>query len=189
MIWTKIGKNYFCANLFRRSLSLIPSNLVLPADAPSKQLLLRDYIQDHLYSQTNGYFSKHVKIGDNNKGLAEPIKFRELFDQDDFLLKLKSIYKKGVFGLTKEEGEVFHLGAGSWLTPSEVFRPWYGYAMADHIMDIVSKNKAEYSKSLEIFEIGCGSGSCMVDIMHRIKTKDRSLYDRTIYTCIEISSR
>lgn len=42
---------------------------------------------------------------------------------------------------------------------------------------------------LEIFEIGAGSGTCMMDVLNRIKNKTPSLFDITKYTSIEISPR
>eukprot|EP00210_Caulerpa_lentillifera_P005922 g5662.t1 len=137
-------------------------------------MLLRDFIHQQLYDAETGYFAKHVNIGvENNTGLPEPLNFNSILDESSYRLKIKKLYKRV---------------PGSWLTPVEIFSPWYGNAIADFIIKRAKDEEME-DRSLEIFEIGGGSGTCMADILNRIKTKRPSLYNITKYTCIEISPR
>ena len=60
-------------------------------------LLLREFIQHHLYDEKSGYFAQHVQIGgSDNQGMQEPIEYNTLFDEDDFKLELKAKYKQGM---------------------------------------------------------------------------------------------
>ena len=157
-------------------------------------LLLRDYIQHHLYDPSTGYFSQQVKIGGkDNQGLSKPIDFNHLLDEDDFHLTVKSTYKQGrsgrilPFNISCSNSHV--VGYGSWLTPAELFRPWYGYAIADHILAKATRHGTRKPRCVEIFEIGGGSGTSMIDVLDRIHQRDPDLFERTTYTCIEISKR
>ena len=199
--------------ILRRNLSCVLSNLqILRLPAQKKlgwpeslhclrsqstlttPLLLRDYIQHHLYDPYTGYFSRQVKIGGKeNRGLSTPINFNRLLDEDDFQLSVKSVYKQGGSGRTSAVNmSCAHsddVGYGSWLTPVELFRPWYGYAIADHILAKATQHGTINPRCVEIFEIGGGSGTCMIDVLDRIHQRDPDIYKKTTYTCIEISKR
>ncbi|GMH37817.1 hypothetical protein BSKO_05690 [Bryopsis sp. KO-2023] len=133
--------------------------------------LLRDYLKDCLYAENEGYFSKHAKIGPDNEGNQTPLEFPSLFDEMDYRLKVNELYKKG---------------HGAWLTPVEIFRPWYGKAIAKHILN---KCYSIGSGPLEIFEIGGGSGTCMVDVINHIQETEPKLLKTMKYTILEISQQ
>lgn len=54
----------------------------------------------------------------------------------------------------------------SWLTPSEIFTPHYGQAVASHILQEHSANQSE---SLQIFELGAGTGTLALDILNHVQ--------------------
>jgi SAM-dependent MidA family methyltransferase len=63
---------------------------------------------------------------------------------------------------------VFRL-QGSWLTPSELFTPVYGQAVARYILRQHAKRDA--TAPLCIAEIGAGQGTLAADILVRIGKK------------------
>ncbi|KAH7302780.1 hypothetical protein KP509_23G086700 [Ceratopteris richardii] len=70
----------------------------------------------------------------------------------------------------------------SWFTPVELFKPWYGYALANYIL------KNYNSKfPLQIFEIGGGTGTCAKNILDYLKIQGPVVYDKMKYISIEIS--
>lgn len=76
-------------------------------------------------------------------------------------------------------------GRGGWLTPVEIFRPWYGIAIAQHILQLY----APQGGPLKIVEIGGGSGTCMVDVMRHIQQAEPLLFKDVRHTNVVGSSR
>eukprot|EP00850_Spirogloea_muscicola_P004023 SM000017S02763 [mRNA] locus=s17:101256:104655:+ [translate_table: standard] len=73
----------------------------------------------------------------------------------------------------------------AWLTPVEVFQPWYGYALAEYIL----RQHEESTAPLKIIEIGAGSGTCAVNILDYVKKRSRpGVYESMTYTAVEISA-
>src|SRR5690349_4617078 len=99
-----ISKNLFSSTL---SLSKSISKLYISSFSTFKSpCLTRDFINDRLYNPKGGYFCKNdIQIGE----LAEPIVFKDLLGYEDYTRELSQRYPKN-----------------AWLTPSELFRPWYG---------------------------------------------------------------
>ena len=50
-----------------------------------------------------------------------------------------------------------------WFTPSELFKPWYGYIIADQII------KTAITDKIVIYEVGAGTGSLALSIIERLK--------------------
>lgn len=72
-----------------------------------------------------------------------------------------------------------------WHTPTELFNPWYGYAVANYIVQQFQKKP---SPKLLIYEVGAGNGSLMINILDYIKTHYAdTLYPIVEYVIIEIS--
>jgi hypothetical protein len=102
--------------------------------------LLRDFIHDSLYNKEYGYFNSKEIINPNCS-----IKFRELKNQDNYLDVLNDLYKKGP--------------THAWLTPVEVFQPWYGQALAKYMVELIYAqffrvNNTVSESVIQIFEIG-----------------------------------
>jgi hypothetical protein len=46
----------------------------------------------------------------------------------------------------------------AWLTPVEIFKPWYGYALAKYILEY-HRHVLQESGPLTIYEVGGGTGT------------------------------
>ncbi|ODV95403.1 hypothetical protein PACTADRAFT_42607 [Pachysolen tannophilus NRRL Y-2460] len=155
-----------------------------------------DFIEDSLYNPSYGYFSKEVEIYHP----AKPLDYSDLKDQDEFMTSwLKSYEKYDNFGNnnnnnnnnkdnkndSKKDGGP---GLQLWHTPSELFQPYYGEALARYLLVNYMLNQYPY-KDLIIYEAGAGNGTLMLNIMDYIKRNQPDVYERTRYKIIEISSK
>lgn len=136
-----------------------------------KTLTVSDFITDRLYAKGHGYFSKP----DNQLGtLGEAIPFTELFGYEDYSKILAERYPKN-----------------AWLTPSEIFRPYYGMTIASYI-DTQRKAEHELDPStkglpLKILEAGAGNGTAAASILNFFKLFRPQTYRTMQYTIVEIS--
>ncbi|OBA21259.1 DUF185-domain-containing protein [Metschnikowia bicuspidata var. bicuspidata NRRL YB-4993] len=76
-----------------------------------------------------------------------------------------------------------------WHTPTELFSPYYGEALARHIIVNYKLNGCYPYEDLVIYEMGGGNGTLMCNIMSYIKATEPDIYTRTQYKIIEISSQ
>jgi len=74
----------------------------------------------------------------------------------------------------------------SWLTPSEIFTPFYGKAIANFILDKHSQ-MAEPGSKLNILEIGGGTGTLARDVLDHVRSAAPQFYAQCSYTSVEIS--
>lgn len=136
-----------------------------------KTMSTADFIHDRLYSKDEGYFSK----ADNQLGLLkEPIPFTELFGYEDYVKMLYERYPKN-----------------AWLTPSEIFKPYYGMTIANYIEltygKLKAQNPAMRNQPLHIIEGGAGNGSAASSILNYFKLYKPKTYHTLKYTIVEIS--
>ncbi|GAA5907689.1 hypothetical protein JCM8208_005491 [Rhodotorula glutinis] len=80
------------------------------------------------------------------------------------------------------------VGRQVWHTPTELFKPWYGRALARHLCASYKLNLFPYN-DLIIYEIGAGNGTLMGDILDYLAAHEPDVYARTKYRIIEISER
>ncbi|KAJ3276476.1 hypothetical protein HDV01_005099 [Terramyces sp. JEL0728] len=128
----------------------------------------REFIHNSLYHPKYGYFSKEAKVFSDS-----PIDFKKVRDNNDFFLHLGKLYAE--YGNDQ-----------IWHTPSEIFKPWYGYALAKYIIQEFVQSK---ESELLIYEAGAGNGTLMNDIMTFIENNHPDIYQSTKYTIIEISGK
>ncbi|CAL8470142.1 g9684 [Coccomyxa elongata] len=131
---------------------------------------LRNYLHRSLYDPTEGYFTASkstIPVG----SIGKPLEFNKLLGQADYLSAVKEHYN--------------HLQA-SWLTPSEIFTPYYGCAIANFILDKHSQ-MAEPGTPLRIFEIGGGTGTLARDILDHLRASVPDVYREVDYRMVEIS--
>lgn len=76
-----------------------------------------------------------------------------------------------------------------WHTPTELFSPYYGEALARYIVVNYKLNGCYPYEDLIIYEMGGGNGTLMCNILNYIKTNEPDIYARTQYKIIEISSQ
>ena len=76
-----------------------------------------------------------------------------------------------------------------WHTPTELFSPHYGEAIARYILVNYKLNGCYPYEDLIIYEIGGGNGTLMCNILNYIKTTEPDIYARSQYKIIEITSQ
>lgn len=143
----------------------------------------REFIHRALYANEYGYFQRNANIFHT----PEPISFVNLRDLDEYTEKLSLLYKNQ----SKKEEEFYQL----WHTPSELFRPWYGNAIASYIIQeheayikeqsINGNNNnskvdgddtiAIVNEELVIIEIGPGNGTLCQDIVNYIQNYNNDI--------------
>lgn len=73
-----------------------------------------------------------------------------------------------------------------WHTPTELFRPYYGEAIARYLVSNYKLTLYPYH-DLIIYEMGAGNGTMMLNILDFIRDTDHEVYQRTKFKIIEIS--
>ena len=74
-----------------------------------------------------------------------------------------------------------------WHTPTELFRPFYGEAIARYLVTNYKMTLYPYH-DLIIYEMGAGNGTMMQNILNHIRETDHDVYQRTKFKIVEISS-
>lgn len=75
-----------------------------------------------------------------------------------------------------------------WHTPTELFQPFYGEALARYILESYKLKNFPY-EDLVIYEAGAGNGTLMLNILDFLEKNEPEVYVRTKYRIIEISSK
>ncbi|KAF8246947.1 DUF185-domain-containing protein [Wilcoxina mikolae CBS 423.85] len=143
------------------------------------KMLVRDYIDDALYNPHYGYFSKHAVIFET----AKPFNFSAMKDEMEFQKQLAEEYTRFEDKLDQEEPNP---ARQLWHTPTELFKPYYGEAIARYLVTNYKLSLFPYN-DLIIYEMGAGNGTMMVNVLDYIRSSDPDVYDRTKYKVIEIS--
>lgn len=141
--------------------------------------LVRHFIHDALYNETDGYFQRHVNIFAGN---GHCLDFASLRDRDDYARRLAQMYRE-----QSRPAETFYQ---LWHTPSELFRPWYARGLARFILDWHgNRAHSQANDPLIIFEIGPGNGTLCADICRFIRDQQPELFKpgRFEYHLVEIS--
>ncbi|KAJ3216806.1 hypothetical protein HK099_005709 [Clydaea vesicula] len=133
----------------------------------------RNFIHNSLYNHNYGYFNK--------KAPQTEIDFSKIRDNYDFLNYTSNLYKQ-IDNTELQNSEARQI----WHTPTELFRPWYGYALANYILTNYTLDK-KGAKYLHIFEVGGGNGTLMLNILDFIRSNNFEIYQNMKYTIIEIS--
>lgn len=129
-------------------------------------LLVRDFLQKSLYDPRTGYFtSKDVIIAPET---PDPLPFNSM---------------KGEFDYRKTVADLYAKNLGKWMTPVEIFAPYYSVALANYILT------SRRSKELHLIEIGGGRGTNMLHLLDHIQAIRGDVYQRIQVTMVEISPR
>ena len=159
--------------LQRRMRSSVSSWDLEPTLPPKllKRSLGRDFIAHSLYHPTDGYFNRNsLEI----LHPSHPIDFKSLESQDAFLNLVHGLYSVS-----------HHVRSQLWHTPTELFQPFFGRALANYILKVHTPSEHE---PLIIYEIGTGNGTLMLDILDYIQAHAPDQYATMEYHAIEISS-
>lgn len=145
-------------------------------------MLMRDFIEDSLYNPHYGYFSKQVIIFSP----GEQFDFTTIRDElefHDLLARRYTQFEDALDEKLEEPSDTRQL----WYTPTELFRPYYGEAIARYLCENYRHNTFPYH-DLIIYEMGAGRGTLMLNILDYIRAVEPEVYERTKYKIIEISS-
>jgi len=151
-------------------------------DRPRRvKMLMRDFIDDSLYNPHYGYFSKQAVIF----SAGEPFDFPALQDETEFNALLSRRYVEFEDALDAvSPSDTRQL----WYTPTELFRPYYGEAIARYLVENYKLTTYPYH-DLIIYEMGAGRGTLMTNILDYIRDLEPAVYARTRYKIIEISTQ
>ncbi|KAG1457355.1 hypothetical protein G6F46_004998 [Rhizopus delemar] len=144
------------------------------------RMLVRDFIDDSLYNPNYGYFSKQAVIFSPETDFD----FNSMRDHLEFMNILGQLYRD----MESEADEVDEVARQVWHTPTELFKPWYGYAVAKYLVSEYKLNLFPH-KDLIIYEMGAGNGTLMMNILDYIQQNEPAVYQRTQYNIIEISGQ
>lgn len=145
------------------------------------KMLLRDFIEDSLYNPNYGYFSKQVVIFSP----GDPFNFNNMSSEHEFFQELRHRYTSFEDALDfQEPNDLRQL----WHTPTELFSPYYGEAIARYLVEDYRFNCYPYH-DLIIYEMGAGNGTTMLNILDYIRDVHPDVYERTRYNVIEISNQ
>lgn len=128
----------------------------------SSGLLLREFLHRMLYDNESGFFASLPL-------LEGPV-------QDFGSFRSMDEYRSSIQAIMKSRG-------GKFVTPSELFRPWYGRAIANWALSEHENNK----RPLLVYEIGAGNASTAEDFLLYLRQNYPEVYRNTKYTVIELS--
>jgi hypothetical protein len=136
---------------------------------------------DSLYNPNYGYFSKQVVIFSP----GDPFDFNALASEEAFFQQLRRRYTEFEDALDYQEpNDLRQL----WHTPTELFSPYYGEAIARYLVEDYKYNFYPYH-DLNIYEMGAGNGTMMLNVLDYIRDMYPEVYERTRFNIIEISSQ
>ena len=135
---------------------------------------------DSLYNPHYGYFPKQAVIF--NPG--QPFDFNAMANEPEFHRQLGQRYTEFEDRLDSEmPNETRQL----WHTPTELFRPYYGEAIARYL--VTNYKLVNFPlNDLIIYELGAGNGTLMMNMLDYIRDYDPDVYARTKFKVIEISA-
>lgn len=134
---------------------------------------------DSLYNPNYGYFSKNATIFTPK----HPFDFNRIEDGPAFNVALDQSYIDFEDALDEEYPDKLRQ---LWHTPTELFQPYYGEAIASFLVANYKLTQYPYH-DLIIYEMGAGNGTLMLNILDHIRELDPEVYQRTKYKIIEIS--
>ncbi|KRX04263.1 hypothetical protein PPERSA_11387 [Pseudocohnilembus persalinus] len=133
-------------------------------------MLARDFIGDRLYHPQGGYFcNPDVQVGQ----LKAPIDFKSLLGYEDYQKALVENYPKN-----------------AWLTPCEIFKPYYGMSIGNYIHQLytyLQQTKKIKQKNIKIIEVGAGTGTAASNILFFLKNYESAYYQNIQYNILDIS--
>ncbi|KAK9320246.1 S-adenosyl-L-methionine-dependent methyltransferase [Lipomyces orientalis] len=144
-------------------------------------MLTRDFIDDSLYNPHYGYFARQAMIYSPDK----PFEYSQIKSPDDFVNEWSSSYKRYDKILEKKPDDPDSIPQ-LWHTPTELFQPYYGQAIARYLLLNYLVSLYPYH-DLVIYEVGGGNGTLMLNVLDYIRETHPDVYERTRYNIIEIS--
>lgn len=159
--------------------------------------LVRRFIADALYSPVSGYFTQNKSL--RIFATPEAIDFKGLASLTAFQEALARLYeaqsRSSEPGMERpltpqmdSGGQATGFRSQVWHTPTELFKPWFGIAVAERIVERhLSRQQIQSDLPLIIYEAGPGNGTLMLNILDHLRDQHPSLYATVEYTVVEIS--
>ena len=135
---------------------------------------------DSLYNPHYGYFPKQVVIFSP----GQPFDFNSIANEPEFHNQLGQRYTAFEDEL---DDQMLNESRQLWHTPTELFRPYYGEAIARYLVENYKLQHYPLD-DLIIYELGAGNGTLMLNILDYIRDFEPDVYARTKFKVIEISS-
>lgn len=145
------------------------------------KMLAREFIDDALYNPRYGYFSKQAVILSPSRGFE----FNEYRDNADFQSDL-SLTFQDFEGSIQDKNPTAPRQV--WQTPTEMFKPFYGQAVASYLLTQYKLTSYPYH-DLVLYEVGAGNGTLMLNVLDFIRETEPEIYKKTRYKIIEISGQ
>ncbi|KZT25250.1 DUF185-domain-containing protein [Neolentinus lepideus HHB14362 ss-1] len=158
----------------------VTANDLESRDTPPTEvrMLVRDFIEDSLYNPNYGYFPRQAVILDPPSAGFD---FPSLRNVVQFEKKVTEKYISYGYDTSGPGRQIWH-------TPTELFKPWYGHAIAKCFISEYLLKYFPY-EDFVIYEIGAGNGTLASNILDYIRDNHPDVYDRTRYNIVEISGR
>lgn len=177
-----------------------------------------DFIDDALYNPHYGYFSKEVEIFQpanpfDYQNIRDIEEFYDSWKNEYRKMEAPSLLSSTVEDRKRKEEPLNSQYARRavtfkeretklnekilpksnnlqvWHTPTSLFQPYYGEAIARHLLVNYKLNGSYPYNDLIIFEVGGGNGTLMCNILNYIKLNEPDVYEKTHYNIIEILSK
>lgn len=118
-------------------------------------MLLRHYIHQRLQQ----YYAQAADrvVG----GVGTPIAFGTLWGQ---------------WGWNRAYGQWMAQSRGQWLTPTELFQPYYSQCIAEWIVQRIMKMKCERNVTTDIVEVGGGRGTNALCVLDHLETNHPTIF-------------
>jgi hypothetical protein len=136
-------------------------------------LTTAEFIHGALYDPSFGYFSTVDVIASQ----PAPMRFGDILGRAEYRAKLAAVYAEH--------------GTG-WLTPCELFAPWYSQAIARYLLKWLSAQRAKTGKPLlplRVYELGGGTGANARHVLDFLRVNAPGVYKGMSYRVLEISER
>jgi hypothetical protein len=171
--WDRLGRNEIGEEVIESRMSVCDARKI-SEPVRSCRMLMRDYIHNSLYHPVYGYFSQAAAVFSP----PSPFVFNDLRDADHFMASLGALYQQ-------EERNVKNRQI--WHTPTELFQPYYGEAIARHILK--TYRNLHTREPLVIYEVGAGNGTLARNILDYLRKEEPNIYRNAKYNIIEISTQ
>ncbi|KAG8341189.1 putative S adenosyl L methionine dependent methyltransferase [Trypanosoma vivax] len=135
-------------------------------------LIMRDFIHFALYHKKWGYYPKLYRKYRQlmTTGYFDPIPFGSLRNQHDYQRYVGKI----------------HESTPSCVTPTQLFRPYYGWVLADYLVTVM-RAKFDPREPLVVYDVGAGTGALAVSILDYLAEHFPETYDKCEYHVVEMN--
>ena len=137
------------------------------------------FATDSLYNPNYGYFPQQAVIFNS----GQPFDFNGMRSEEDFFARLSQRYTEFEDSL---DAKAPNIARQLWHTPTELFRPHYGAALARCLAENYLITHHPYH-DLVIYEMGAGNGTLMLNILDHLREAYPEVYERTRFRLIEIA--